>query len=392
MKVLLAHDFYRSSAPSGEDAAYRNERSMLEKAGVGVVPFERHNDAIDDSTLSRRVSLALNGAWSRKSYDDISALVRKTKPDVAHFHNTFPLISPSGYAACRDNGVPVVQTLHNFRLICPGALLLRDGKPCEACVGTTLPLPALRHRCYRNSAAATAAQVWTLVRNRWRGVYAGQVDRYIALTRFAASRLAAGGLPADRIDVKPNFLPVDPGPGAGGGGYAAFVGRLSEEKGVRVLLSAWRAVDGLPLKIAGDGPLRPELERQAVREGLAVEFLGYRQRDEVYALLRNAVMSILPSVCYEGFPMSMIESFACGTPVVVSRIGSLAELVEEGVTGVTFEPGNPDDLAVKVAGLGMPPERLAGLRTTTRKTFESRHTAKKNLDALLGIYGKVAHA
>ncbi len=390
MKVLLAHDFYRSSAPSGEDAAYRNERSMLEKAGVGVVPFERHNDAIDDSTLSRRVSLALNGAWSRKSYDDISALVRRTKPDVAHFHNTFPLISPSGYAACRDNGVPVVQTLHNFRFICPGALLLRGGKPCEACVGATL-LPALLHRCYRNSAAATAAQVWTLVRNRRLGVYSGQVDRYVALTRFAASRLAAGGLPAERIDVKPNFLPDDPGPGAGDGGYAAFVGRLSEEKGVRVLLSAWRSVCGFPLKIAGDGPLRPELERQAVQEGLAVEFLGYRRKDEVNALLRNAVLSILPSICYEGVPMSMIESFACGTPVLASRIGSLAELVEED-TGVTFEAGNPDDLAAIVAGLRKDPGRLAGLRATTRNTFESRYTEKKNLQALLGIYRKVVDA
>lgn len=391
MRVLLAHDFYRSSAPSGEDAVYRHERTMLETAGVEVIPFERRNDAIDDSTFPRRVSLALNTAWSRKSYDEISELVRKTKPDVAHFHNTFPLISPSGYAACRDNGVPVVQTLHNFRLICPGALLLRNGKPCEACVGATL-LPALRHRCYRNSAAATAAQVWTLVRNRWHGVYAELVDRYIALTRFAASRLVAGGLPADRIDVKPNFLPDDPGQGAGDGGYAVFVGRLSEEKGVRVLLSAWRAVAGVRLKIAGDGPLRAELERQAVREGLTVEFLGYRRKDEVNALLRNAAVSILPSICYEGIPMSMIESFACGTPVVASRIGSLAELVEDGVTGVKFEPGNPTDLVAKVAGLGMSPGRLAGLRTTTRNTFESQYTAKKNLQALLGIYGKVVHA
>jgi len=209
LKILLAHNFYRSAAPSGEDAVYRAERALLARAGHEIIAYERHNDTIDDSNLRKNIDLALSGAWSRHSYAEISALIRRARPDIAHFHNTFPLISPSAYAACRDNGVPVVQTLHNYRLICANGLLLRDGKPCESCVGTSL-WPALRYRCYRGSLPATGAVVWMLARNRRRGTYRHLVDRYIALTRFAAGRLAAGGLPAERITVKPNFLDAPP--------------------------------------------------------------------------------------------------------------------------------------------------------------------------------------
>src|SRR6266581_4675058 len=200
MRILLAHDHYRSSAPSGEDAVFRNEHALLTSKGFDVIPFERYNDHIDASTLKKRIQIGLEGAWSQRTYTDLAAVVRRTRPDVAHFHNTFPLISPSAYAACQDNAVPVVQTLHNYRLICAGALLMREGRPCEDCVGTSL-VPAIRHRCYRGSLPATAAVVWMLARNRWRGIYRSSVNRYIALTEFAASRLVAGGLPADRIEV-----------------------------------------------------------------------------------------------------------------------------------------------------------------------------------------------
>jgi glycosyltransferase involved in cell wall biosynthesis len=385
MKVLLAHNFYRSSAPSGEDAVYRNERSLLEAGGIEVVPFERFNDEIDDSTLARQVSLALRGAWSRRTHAELSAFLRRTRPDVAHFHNTFPLISPSAYAACRDRGVPVVQTLHNFRFICPGALLLRDGRPCEACVGTSL-FPALRHRCYRGSLTATGAQVWTLVRNRFRGTYRNLVHRYIALSGFAAVRLAEGGLPADRIEVKPNFLPVSPPVGKGDGGFAVYVGRLQEEKGVRTLLAAWRELPGFSLKVIGDGTLRAEMERQARREGLPVEFCGYRTKEEVLGMVGRSEMLIVPSVCYEGFPMALLEAYACGTPVVASRIGSLDELVVEDATGVKFEPGNSRDLAAKAGSLRKDRARLAALRRGARWMFEMKYTAENNFPALLGIY------
>ena len=381
MRVLLAHNFYRSSAPSGEDGVYCNERALLEHQ-FEVIPYERFNDDIDESTLKRKFRLALDGAWSRRTYQELSALIKKNRPDVAHFHNTFPQISPSAYAACQDNGVPVVQTLHNFRFICPGGLLLREGRPCEDCVGTNL-VPALRHRCYRGSLPATGAVVWMLVRNRWHGTYDSLVDRYIALTEFAASRLIAGGVPKDRISIKPNFVPGVFAPGAGNGGYAVYVGRLSEEKGLRTLILAWKQLPQIPLKILGDGPLRQELIDLTIQNKLPVEFLGFCDRSTIIDTIGRAVLQVVPSECYEGFPMVVLEAYACGTPIVCSRIGSLDEIVEEGVTGIKFDTGDPLDLAAKVQMLW---ERQKPMRETVRKVFDSNYSAEKNFEALLTIY------
>jgi len=385
MRILLAHDYYRSSAPSGEDVVFRNERTLLEEKGIDVVLFERFNDDIDDSTLNKRLQVALDGAWSKGTYEQLSNVIRRTRPDLAHFHNTFPLISPSAYAACQDNAVPVVQTLHNYRFICPGALLMRDGHPCEDCVGTSL-LPALRHRCYRGSLPATGAVVWMLSSNRLRGAYQDLVNRYIALTNFAAGRLIAGGLPESRMEVKANFLPNAPDMGFGGGNYAVYVGRLSEEKGVRTLLDAWRHVDGFPLKILGDGPLRHELEEQARRGALSAEFLGFRPREDILEVVGNADVQVIPSECYEGFPIVVLEAYACGTPILASRIGSLDEIVVEGESGIKFEPGNPGDLAKKLNGLVADRSRLHAMRPKARALFEENYTADQSYIKLLEIY------
>lgn len=387
MKILFAHDHYRSGAPSGEDAVFRNERELLEKNQNEVIPFERFNDDIDDSGLGKRLRLGLEGAWSKPIYEELTALVHRTRPALAHFHNTFPLISPSAYAACQDNGVPVVQTLHNYRLVCAGALLTRNGRPCEDCVGTSL-FPALLHRCYRGSLPATGAVVWMLANNRWRGSYSRLVNRYIALTEFAASRLVAGGLPHRRVEVKPNFLADAPSVGSGDGNYAVYVGRLSEEKGVRTLLEAWKRVDGFPLKILGDGPLRGELEQAARRSPLAVEFLGFRPHREVLDVVAAAEVLIVPSECYEGFPMVVLEAYACGTPVLVARIGSLDEIVVEGESGGKFEAGNPGDLVHALNLLRRGPLSLRTMRRTTRALFEEKYTADRNYSKLLEIYDR----
>ena len=385
MKILLAHDYYRSDAPSGEDAVFRNERALLEANGVEVIPFERFNDDIDERTFAQRVRLALNGAWSRQTYSELSTIIRSTRPDVGHFHNTFPLISPSAYAACQDNGVPVVQTLHNFRFICPGALLLRAGKPCQDCVGSTL-FPALRNRCYRSSLSATGAQVWTIASNRMRGTYRKLVNRYIALTRFAADRMAAGGLPADLIEVKPNFLPDPPIAAAGGGDYGVYVGRISEEKGVKTLLAAWSSVVGVPLKVLGDGPLRAELELQAGGLGLDVQFMGTRPKDEVLSMVGKSLFQVVPSEWYEGFPMVILEAYACARPVVASCIGGLAEVIQNGETGLHFEAGNPIDLALKINELVAAPNLALRLGMRAREVFMEKYTPQKNFKMLSGIY------
>jgi glycosyltransferase involved in cell wall biosynthesis len=343
------------------------------------------NDKINTLSFAQRARLALNTAWSNDTYDAVAHLIKQTKPDIAHFHNTFPQISPSAYAACRDNGVPVVQTLHNFRLICPGGLLLRDGRPCEDCVGTNL-LPALRYRCYRGSLPATGALVWMLMRNRWHGTYLSLVNRYIALTEFAASRMVAGGFPRDYISIKPNFVTDVSTPGKGDGGYVVYVGRLSTEKGVRTLLTAWKHLRGIPLKIIGDGVLKPALEDIVSHDGLPVEFLGFRSQSDVFKYIGRAEFIVVPSECYETFGMAVIEAYACGTPVIASRIGSLNEIVEEGVTGVKFDPGNPLDLAAKIQMLWDDSERRKSMRETVRMTFDNNFSAEKNFEALMAIY------
>lgn len=385
MKVLLGHNFYRSSAPSGEDAAFRNERELLRQNGVEVIPYEVFNDHIDASSLTRRIKLALDTAWSRETYEAVSRLVKRSRPDIAHFHNTFPQISPSAYAACRDNGVPVIQTLHNFRFICPGGLLLRDGHPCEDCVGTTL-IPALRHRCYRSSLPATGALVWMLIRNRREGTYQTLVNCYIALTEFAAGRLIAGGIPRDRIRIKPNFAPDIAGPGPGNGGYAVFVGRLSAEKGLHTLFAAWEFLREIPLKIVGDGPLRGELTEYVLRKRLPIQFLGLCARPAVLHAVRHALVQVIPSEWYEGFPMVVPEAYACGTPVVCSRIGSLEEIVREGETGARFEAGDAADLARTVKRLVNDPAGLLRMREHARAEFLARYTSDRNFHLLMEIY------
>lgn len=386
--VLLAHTFYRSSAPSGEDVVFRNERDILEAHGIKVIPFVRYNDDIDDSGITKRVHVALSTTWSRDSFKALSRTIRREQPHVAHFHNTFPQISPSGYAACKRCGIPVIQTLHNFRLICPGASLQRNGRPCEDCVGTNL-LPALRHRCYRGSLAATGAVTLMLTLNRFGGSYHHNVDRYIALTEFAASRLRAGGLPADKILVKPNSLPNPPCAGKGEGGYAVYVGRLSVEKGVLTMLNAWRRLSPLPLKILGDGPLYGELRAVIEAEKLPVELLGHRPRSEVLDIVGRAVVQIVPSECYEGFPMVILEAYACGTPVVASRIGSLEEIVEDNVTGTRFSAGDVDNLTEAVLRITRDCEKLSQIRKSVRQTFDRLYNPERNFEQLVAIYDSV---
>lgn len=384
MRVLLAHNFYQSSSPSGEDSVYREERALLESNDVEVIPYERHSDTLSGANWLELTRSALDVAWSHRSYGEVRELVERTQPDVAHFHNTFPLISPSAYAACQDAGVPVVQTLHNFRLVCPGAMLFRENRPCEECLSGSL-LPALRHRCYRHSLPATAAVVRALHVNRRKGTYTSLVNRYIALTQFARARFVTGGLPASLIEIKPNGLSQPPAVGDGSGGYAVFVGRLGEEKGIRVLLEACGQLPDVPVRIVGDGPLRVELEEISRRHSLNVTFTGRLPRDQVAREIGRATVAILPSLCFEGLPMVAIEAFACGTPVIASGLGSLGEIVDDRF-GRRFEAGNATALAATVREVINQKEALVTMRSAARSEFEQRYSPAANYRSLMRIY------
>ena len=319
---------------------------LLMENGVDVVSFTRHNDDLPAGALGS-LGASFSNAWSFSSLSALRALIAETRPDVAHFHNTFPQISPAAYGACREAGVPVVQTLHNYRMFCANGLLNRDGEPCERCLGRN-PLPALMHACYRDSHLATAGMVLGSALHRARNTYRTDVDRYIVLTEFARRRFIAHGLPEDRLVVRGNTLPCDPGMGVGGGGYALYAGRLTAEKGVGTLLRAWRRTRNIPLRIAGDGALRESLEREA--QGLPVEFLGRVAPGRVLSLMKEADMLVVPSECYEGFPRVVVEAFATGTPIVASDLGGLGELVDERA-GIKFRSGDAGALAGAVMQL-----------------------------------------
>lgn len=387
MKILIIHNHYRSSAPSGEDTVVRNESELLRSNGYEVEFFKRFNDDIDESKPLNRVALAIDTTWSRASKKSLAAAIRRFRPEVVHVHNIFPQISPSAYAACREAGVPVVQTLHNYRFICANALLTRNSAPCEECVGR-LPWPALRHRCYRDSLGPTAAIVAMQTINRLRGVYRNLVDCYIALTRFSADRFIAGGLPRERVVVKPNFIPDLPPVGSGAGGFVVYVGRLSAEKGVRTLLRAWGECRAIPLKILGEGPLRAELTEYARSRALPVEFLGYCSREQVLATVGDAIFSVIPSECYEGFPLVVLESLACGTPVLASNIGSLGEIVQPAF-GKTFESGRAESLSAAVQLLAQDSNLRGTMRREAREVLTSRYSARTNLSQLSHIYAEV---
>ena len=384
MKILLVHEFYQTHSPSGEDAMFLAEKRLLEDGGHAVQVFEAHNDAIGRS-VAERLAVAAGSIWSLRGYRSLRRAIRGFRPDVVHCHNTFPLISPSAYHAARAESVPVVQTLHNYRLVCPSGLLLRDQKPCEACVGR-MPMPAVRHRCYRGSRAASAVAASMLVANRALGSFRSGVDRYIVLTEFAREILIRGGLPADRLVVRANGLAADPGTGRGDGGFALFVGRLSAEKGVVTLLEAWRDVPGLPLLIAGDGPLRAELEAKARATDVNAEFLGRVPRERVLDLMRRATLLALPSECYEGMPVTLLEALACGCPIAASRLGALAELVADGENGVLFTAADAAALAGAIARLRADPGAMAATRVRNRALFEARYAPSQALRSLEAVY------
>jgi glycosyltransferase involved in cell wall biosynthesis len=380
MNILVAHNFYKE--PGGEDQCVAAEVAMLRAHGHEVTQYCLSNDSVD---AMGRVELASRTIWSRPAFRELRQLFRTHRPQIAHFHNTFPLISPSAYYAARAENVRVVQTLHNFRLCCVNALLFRDGEVCEDCLGKAVPWRGIVHRCYRNGYTVSAGTAAMVAAHRVLGTWRNAVDMYVALSESSRRKLVAGGLPADKILIKPNFVYPDPGPGEGGGGYAIYVGRLSAEKGVETLLKAWQQLGAPPLKLVGDGPIKPAV-REAAAHSTTIQWLRSVPLETVYELVGKAACLVLPSRCYENFPRVVIEAFAKGTPVIVSKLGAMAEIVEDGRSGLHFKPGDPVDLAEKVQWILADPLKLQRMRQAARETFDQHFTADANHKILMAIY------
>jgi glycosyltransferase involved in cell wall biosynthesis len=363
---------------------FADESRLLEEHGHEVEKYTEDNRLVNRMA---RGTLAVRAIWSGLTRRRLTQILYDRRFDVAHFHNTFPLISPSGYSACREAKVPVVQTLHNYRLLCPAATFFRDGCVCEECLGKTLPWPSVLHGCYRESRAQTASAASALTIHRWLKTWREQVNIYIALTEFAKRKFIEGRLPPDKIYVKPNFVHSDPGRNKGNRDCALFVGRLSYEKGVWTMLRAWQGLGGIPLRIVGDGPLMKVIQAFVEREKLeSVEILGRRTREDLRPLMKSARFLIFPSLCYETFGLVVVEAFACGVPVIASRLGAIAELVEEGRSGLLFRAGDPEDLAEKVSWAIRHSDTMLRMGENARKAYEEKYTAKKNYQMLMEIY------
>jgi glycosyltransferase involved in cell wall biosynthesis len=385
-RILVLHNAYKK--PGGEDGVVQAEVNLLRQAGHSVELLEEDSKRIHGLGKLRA---AFTASYSPASKARVAAAISKFAPDVMHCHNLFPLFSTSVYDAAREAGVPVVQTLHNFRMQCAKAVLMREGRICEQCVGKAFPHPSVRLRCYQGSAVASAAAAASITFNHVRRTYLEKVDIFVALSAFSRNKFIEFGLPPDRILIKPNFVkaeqaaPLEDAPRSD----FLFVGRIAAEKGLDTLIAAWRQVaqPAIKLRIVGDGPDAQRLRTSTANEA-SIEWLGHRPQSEISQLMRASLALVVPSVWYEMFGLVAIEAFAAGTPVIASDIGSLSEIVERDRAGLLVPPGDADELARAITWMTEHPFEARTLGRQARRAYEQRYTAAENLHLLEAVYEK----
>lgn len=375
-----------SDNPSGENVVVDAEVAALQGAGLDVDTYIRSSDEIKGMGQLQRAQLPVAPTWSPRAVKDVSAQLERRRPDVLHLHNPYPLISPGVLRAAAARGVPVVQTLHNYRHVCLNGLRYRDGHLCDDCPSSGTPLPGVVHACYRGSRAQSAAQALSLVTHR---ATFREVAAYLALNPVMAEELRAVLGPHASIEVRPNTVP-DPGPGQRRDDHVLFAGRLSAEKGLELLLDAWsrRRSSGTPLVVAGDGPLRGLVERSAERRD-DVRFVGQLSRPQMEDHLRRAAFLVVPSVWHEVCPMVVVEALALGVPVLVTAVGGLPWLI--GGAGWVSPPDAPALARALDEALGDP----AGRRTRSaaaRERYERSLSPEETLRQLLAVYERVSSA
>lgn len=375
MKILVAHNAYQQRG--GEDMVVDAEIALLRGQGHRVKVYTQHNDALNGMSHS---AAAMAAVWSRQSAGEVEQLCDEFQPEVIHVHNTFPLISPSLYWTASRKGIPVVQTLHNFRLLCPQAVFLRDGKICEDCIGR-VPWRSIAHKCYRESAAQSAVVAGMLVTHRLIGTYRERVTRYIALNEFARNKYVEGGLPHERFCVKPNFVASSAMPQWETRNGGLYVGRLSSEKGFEILAQAVRGLNEHLLQVIGGGPLEA-----MARAAFGDRYLGFEPLTRIMERMQAARYLVVPSICYENSPRAIVEAFSCGVPVIASRLGALAEIVREGVTGLLFKAGDVIDLRAKIAWAETHPQEMVRMGRAARAEYEAKYTPERNYATLMDIY------
>lgn len=383
MRILQVHNRYRSDQPSGENLVVDQEAGLLRNAGHEVCLYQRQSDSIAEFSAGKRAQMPLRISWSETDRLAILRTIRKFNPEIVHVHNVFPLISPSILVACTALSVPVVATLHNYRLFCASGNLLRDGKPCLVCLDHS-PVNGIIHSCYRNSRVATIPLSLSIGIHRKLGTWAKHVGRFIVMSEFARRLFSESGMPSDRIVVKPHFVPDPENTRMGPGKYSLYLGRLSSEKGVDLLIDSWRPEFG-PLRIVGDGEERRRLELQAAPLKSTIRFEGMLNRDSAMKTLLQARMVVMPSRCFETFGLAAVEAQAHGVPVVVSDVGVLPETINEGESGLRFKSGNQQSLTDALA-LVSKPEVSQRMGLAARRHYLNRYAPTNNLKMLESIY------
>jgi glycosyltransferase involved in cell wall biosynthesis len=390
LKILQIHNKYRPGW-GGENTVVELEADLLRRHGHQVDRLSVWTGELNGASAARLLAAGFGATWSFRGYSTVKKEIRRHSPDVLHVHNTFPLLSPSIFWAAASEEVPVVQTLHNFRLTCANALLLRAGAPCQKCVGH-LPWPALRHRCYRQSFWQTGAVAGANVVHRWLGTFQKKIHAYIVLTEFSKEILVRSGLPRDRVFVKPNFN-ADPGePVKSRSRRIVFAGEIAQPKGVHVLLEVWSglAPDGYQLMIFGDGPDRAELERRHSGNS-SIVWCGAQSRERVMDAIRTGRWLVLPSLAYENFPMSVLEALSLGTPVVVPNHGAFAAMVSDRKEGLFFSARETTSLAVTLRrALEATEDDWAQWSSNARNKYLREYTDQVNYPQLMSIYRQAA--
>lgn len=380
--VLVVHNKYQFAG--GEDTVVDAEVDLLRSLGWNIETLIYNNADVDKMRKIKRRPDQI--VYNRGTYKEIRARIQRNNIQIIHCHNLFHLLSTSVYDAAKAEGIPVVQTVHNYRMACLNGLHLRNGQICERC-RPGHHLEGITQGCYRGSQAQSMVLGLTQTVNHWRGAWQ-QPSLYIAPGRFLRDKLIGWGIAEEKVVVKPHFIPHDPGPPSGAGQHALFIGRLSEEKGVDLLLDIW-TTERPPLLIVGDGPLRAHLERRVEEEGKSnVRLLGHQDRDSVNALLREARVLLMPSVWYETFGLVLIEAFSHGVPVVATRLGAMADVVRDGVTGLLFETNDRADLAKKLDALEADPARLREMASAARLEYEMHYSRRANAEQLRSIYAR----
>ena len=385
MRILQCHNFYRF--PGGEDQVFHDESWLLKQNGHDVHHYLRDNRDIEAMS---NLELVKATVWNRETVADLKRLIKNIRPEVIHFHNTFPLISTSAYHAAKKSHIPVVQTLHNYRYMCPSATLYRNGNSCHQCVNRKLAIPSVIHKCYRSNRKATAVAAAALAIQKSVKKSFHLVDRFIALSNTARMEFEKAGIPYSKMTVKPNFVRPDPGNHHVKGTHAIFVGRLTEEKGIRTLLDAWtpsssNPISDVQLRIMGQGPME-KVVREAARSNPRISYLGQLRHSEALIEIAKARLLVFPSLWPEPFGRSMIEAFASGTPVIASNTGSMSEIVEHEIHGLHFEPGNAGELQQQVSRLSNDEHLYSKISASARTAYESKYAPQRNLDLLMKIY------